>query len=335
MPSHIYCKAKTVITGLTLAVLSLLANHVFAQTVAEKNSGDSIIHLADPSIFNDGAAYYLYGTTEGKTGNGFLVYTSKDLAKWSLPATNEGYALKKGDVYGTKGFWAPQVFAFHNKFYMAYVANENIAFAQATSPAGPFTQLVKDSLPATVKQIDPFVFMDDDGKKYLFHVRLTNGNRIFVAEMNDDLTALIPGTLHECIAATEPWENTANAPWPVAEGPAVLKHDGIYYLVYSANDFRNPGYAVGYATSNSPLGPWKKFEGNPVISKKITGINGPGHGDFFKSGNELYYVLHTHNSNSGVSPRKTAIIKFKFIANESGPALLTADQESFHFLPGN
>ncbi|WP_149273550.1 hypothetical protein [Pareuzebyella sediminis] len=36
--------------------------------------------------------------------------------------------------------------------------------------------------------------------------------------------------------------------WPVTEGPTVLKHKGLYYLIYSANDFRNPDYPFGFVT---------------------------------------------------------------------------------------
>ncbi len=93
-----------------------------------------------------------------------------------------GTHFAKGMRLARKGFWAPQIFVYKNKFYMAYTANEQIAIAESESPLGPFTQTKKDSLASTLKQIDPFVFFDDDGKKYLYHVRLTNGNRIFVAE---------------------------------------------------------------------------------------------------------------------------------------------------------
>ncbi len=75
-------------------------------------------------------------------------------------------------------------------------------------------------------------------------MKLQNGNRIFVAEMKPDLSDVVPGTEKECIASTEGWENTAGACWPVAEGPTVLKHKNLYYLIYSANDFRNKDYAV-------------------------------------------------------------------------------------------
>ncbi|MFD3002387.1 glycoside hydrolase family 43 protein [Pontibacter toksunensis] len=301
-----------------------------AQDVAEGNN----IHLADPTVFYHKGTYYLYGTVEGNSGKGFEVYTSEDLKSWEGPkGVRDGFALSKEDAYGTEGFWAPQVFNHQGKFYMAYTANENIAIAESSSPLGPFTQQVKEPLAAPVKQIDPFVFIDDDGRKYLYHVRLNDGNRIFVAEMTDDMSGIKDETLREAIAAEEPWENTANAGWPVAEGPTVLKHKGMYYMIYSANDFRNPDYAVGYATSQSPLGPWVKQVSSPVISTKNIGEKGTGHGDFVKDkrGN-LIYVFHTHQSDTVVGPRKTALIKAEFSKNpDGGEEILTVDPHSFFY----
>ena len=292
----------------------------------------SVISLADPTIFPYKGVYYLYGTVEGNADNGFQVYHSRDLKNWRLATNNNGYALERGLAFGSVGFWAPQVFVSNGKFYMAYVANEQIAIAQSDSPEGPFTQVVKQPLEAPVKQIDPFIFVDDDGKTYLYHVRLTGGNKIFVAQMTDDFSAIVPQTLRECIAATEPWENTEQTSWPVAEGPSVLKRNGVYYLFYTANEFRNPDYAVGYATSNHPLGPWKKFEGNPILNKNMIGINGTGHGDFFNKGKELFYVFHTHYSNNNVRPRKSALIKVKFQKTGTGPDKLLMDKASFYTL---
>lgn len=289
------------------------------------------IHLADPSIFVHKGKYYLYGTGDQNAGQGFRVYVSQDLKTWKLSDLNDGYALKKGEVFGDKGFWAPQVFQHAGKYYMAYTANENIAIAESDDPAGPFTQKEKISLQAPVKQIDPFVFIDDDGKKYLYHVRLDKGNRIFVAEMEDDLSAIKPETLRECIAAEQPWENTTGK-WPVAEGPSIIKRKDIYYLFYSANDFRNPDYAVGYATSNNPLGPWTKHDANPILNKQTIGQNGTGHGDFFTMNKQLYYVFHTHNSEIKVGPRKTAVIKVKFDKPKKSSGQWRVEKESFIFL---
>ncbi|WP_153795986.1 glycoside hydrolase family 43 protein [Foetidibacter luteolus] len=291
------------------------------------SQADSIL-LADPTIFYHDGTYYLYGTFNGP--GGFPVYTSADLQHWQ----KKGNALTKGDSYGTKGFWAPQVVEQNHKFYLAYTANEQIAIAEAESPLGPFRQKQTYHIAGDQRKIDPFIFVDDDGKKYLYHVRLTNGNRIFVARMKDDLSDMDTTTLQECINGAEYWENTQAVSWPVTEGPTVLKHNGLYYMLYSANDFRNIDYAVGYATSTSPMGPWQKYRGNPIISRRNTGVNGTGHGDLFKAkdGN-LYYVFHVHNSGSAVSPRKTTIVKIAFVKDDSGgPDKIIINEKSFTYL---
>lgn len=269
------------------------------------------IYLADPTIFSDNGTYYLYGTSP-LSNNGFWVYKSKDLQHWDGPAgAVDGYALW-GNTYGTKGFWAPQVFKYGGRYGMAYTANEQIAIAWADSPLGPFVQDKPAMIPAKTKEIDPFIFFDDDGKKYMYHVRLINGNRIYVAEMNDDMRSLKEETARECISVNEDgWENTEKSKWGVSEGPTVVKLDGTYYMFYSCNDYRNINYAVGYATAKSPLGPWKKHK-KPIISRQLTGENGTGHGDLFRDADGRWmYVLHTHNSNSQVGPRRTAIVELK------------------------
>ena len=325
-------QVKSILTGITSILLLLVMAQCGRIPATVKGREAENIYLADPSVYQQKGIFYLYGTVEGRSGDGFQAFASRDLKQWKLIGHNDGYVLRKGDAFGTAGFWAPQVFPYRDKFYMAYVANENIALAESSSPAGPFVQTTKEPLAAPVKQIDPFVFFDDDGKKYLYHVRLIGGNKIFVAELKDDLSGINSETLRECIAATEDWEHTAKTGWPVAEGPSVLKHKAVYYLLYTANDFRNPDYAVGYATSNSPLGPWKKWSGNPIMHKKHIGENGTGHGDFFRQGKNLFYVFHTHNRADKVGPRKTALVKVRFEKSKDGPDLLRIEPSSFHFL---
>ncbi|MXV16372.1 family 43 glycosylhydrolase [Pedobacter sp. HMF7056] len=302
----------------------------FAQSASPAIEKQDTLFLADPTIFADKGTYYLYGTG---SNNGFQVYTSADLKTWSAPAgKRNGFALLKGESYGTRGFWAPQIFKYRNLYYMAYTADEHIAIAQSDSPLGPFTQKEIRPLSGPVKQIDPFIFIEN-GKAYLYHVRLTNGNRIFVAPMKSDLSDVEAGEAVECISGTQPWENTANAGWPVTEGPTVIKHNKLYYLFYSANDFRNIDYAMGYATSASPLGPWKKYRGNPVISRNVLNVNGTGHGDFFTANDgTLSYVFHVHRSQTKVSPRATVLIKAKFTKEKGQPDKLTIDPSSFSYL---
>lgn len=298
-------------------------------TISERPKFGNIL-LADPTIFNDNGTYYLYGTggMTGHKGDGFEVYKSSDLKNWEGPCgADDGYCLKQSDAtWGTTGFWAPQVFKKDGKYYFIYTANEQIAVATSDSPLGPFVQDKAACIPAEKKEIDPFVFFD--GKKtYMYHVRLQDGNRIFVSEMNKDMKSLKENTTRECIHAEGGWENTAKSGWPVSEGPTVVKIGKTYYMFYSCNDFRNLDYAVGYATSTSPMGPWKKHE-TPIIIRGVIGANGTGHGDLFKnSAGEWQYVFHTHFSNSVVSPRKTAVVTLDFDGTE-----FKLREGSFHYL---
>ena len=94
-----------------------------------------------------------------------------------------------------------------------------------------------------------------------------------------------------------------------AEGSTTLRTvdtqgNPLYYLTYSANNFENEYYGVGYATSHSPLGPWRKSRTNPVLSQDpAKGLYSTGHGSVVDSpdGTEHYYVHHGRPSTE--SPR--------------------------------
>ena len=292
------------------------------------DSKKEILTEADPTIFLDeDGTYYLYGTGSN-SDYGFYVYQSTDLNTWQGPVGNaNGFCLTGATSFGTTGFWAPQVFKKGNTYYIFYTANEQIAVAMSNSPKGPFSQKNKIAVATPGKAIDPFIFFDTDGKVYLYHVRLQEGNRIFVAEMTDDLMGIKEETATECIHATEQWENTAQVSWGVTEGPTVLHIGDTYYMFYSANDFRNIDYAVGVATSKSPYGPWTKTT-QSVINRANIGYYGTGHGDIFKDAqNNWNYVFHTHNSFTEVSPRKTAIVGLK----QQGTSFCISDN-TFHYL---
>ena len=85
-----------------------------------------------------------------------------------------------------------------------------------------------------------------------------------------------------------------------AEGSTVLKtrtRDGRprYFLTYSANNYQNRFYGVGYAVADSPLGPWRKSPDNPVLQEDPgAGMYSTGHGSVIASpdSSQLYYVHH-------------------------------------------
>ena len=279
-------------------------------------SKEEQIAFADPTIVRQGANYYLTGTTN-TIPQGFSMLVSKDLKNW----TSTGPLLTEGpQVYGDKGFWAPQLYLNGKTWQLAYTANEQVAVAESPSLTGPFTQKQVKPVDASEKNIDPFIFTDDDGKTYLYHVRFNNGNYLWVAAYDKNTMSIDPSTLKQCLGNTEAWENSPDYPAaPIMEGPTVIKHKGKYYLFYSANHFMSRDYAVGYAVADSPMGPWHKPANNRIIHRSIVGENGSGHGDVFadKKGN-LFYVYHVHNSNHAVSPRLTRIVPLHFIPSNDG-----------------
>ncbi|HPU24612.1 MAG TPA: glycoside hydrolase family 43 protein [Phycisphaerae bacterium] len=220
---------------------------------------------ADPHVIRYQGRYYLYPTLDCR---GYEVFVSDDLVRWE----------HKGKCFRDKrgGVWAPDV--FHNtrgdgKFYLYYTVDDAqsgklIGVAVADSPLGKFI----DKGPLIKGAIDAHLFQDDDGKMYLYHVPTSAGyNRIAVQPMADPLTKT--GEPKTLIEPTDAWERHGA---PIAEGPWMLKHKGLYYLMYSGSPADGPHYAIGYATAKSPMGPFTKYPGNP-IAQQGNGVFGPGH----------------------------------------------------------
>ena len=75
-------------------------------------------------------------------------------------------------------------------------------------------------------------------------------------------------------------------------------------MMYSANFFGGQNYAVGYAVSDNPLGPFVKAENNPVLEKNTENggdVTGTGHNMMFRSkdGKKMYTVYHGRTQKTG------------------------------------
>lgn len=270
---------------------------------------------ADPFVLLVDGTYYHYATNDP---DGYHVQVSTDLIHWE----DRGYCLHKNDVQGEKWFWAPEILATHGKYYMVYTADEHLGLAIADAPTGPFVQKKKGWL-SERHAIDGHLEVGADGCVYLYYVRFDGGNVIYgtkLAETVDEFVALAEagelaiGEEVRLLAAEEPWETHMGK---VAEGPFILQHGGKYYLTYSANDYQSPLYAVGYAVSDTPLGTYKKYAGNPILVGHGDMV-GTGHHSFTttKDGKDLLCVYHCHNSRNEIHPRLTCIAPAGFVAGE-------------------
>jgi len=277
---------------------------------------------ADPYILYHDGMYYLYSTNA--VNSGYKVFTSANLKTWE----DRGLCLKTADVYGeptsSAGFWAPEVYNYNGKFYLIYTVNEHLGIAVADSPLGPFVSPKQSYINNNKKEIDGHLFFDDDGKVYIYFVRCGSdvgpgkGNEIFAAEFDMETFTY---KNERCILYPEnkgSWEWLGNYGY-VAEGPAILKHEGRYYLTYSANGYTSQNYAIGLAISDSPLGTYVKYKNNPILEmSKTNNVYGPGHHAFTYSpdGTELFIVYHRHASATSVHSRVTCIDRAYFTLDE-------------------
>ncbi|MFB5944740.1 glycoside hydrolase family 43 protein [Albibacterium profundi] len=276
------------------------------------------VPFGDPFILLYDGVYYAYGTN---AADGIEVYTSDDLLTWK--AAEQRLALDKKDTWGDRWFWAPEVYHVNGKFYMYYSADEHICVATSNSPLGPFIQEVKEPMISGEKCIDNSLFIDDDGKPYLFFDRFNDGLNIWVAELEDDLKTIKTETMKKCINVSQEWEEV----WPrVNEGPYVLKHDGKYYMTYSANSYESQFYGIGYATADHVNGPWTKYEGNPILQMPGD-LVGVGHSAMFedKEG-QLRIVFHSHRSKDKIHPRFMNISTVSF-EEKDGETIMVIDPD--------
>lgn len=296
-----------------------------------------VTNIGDPFIIKGKAGkYYMYATSSHL---GFKVWSSSDLSNWK----DEGLAYTASEKsFGKESFWAPEVVEHEGKYYMYYTAmwknNDSLRIGVAVSetPTGPFEDVSdKPMFDFGYAAIDGSVFIDEDGKKYFYYSRDCSENiidgryesHIYATELNDDMVSL-KGEAKEVTRPDQDWEKMSEGEYYWNEGPVVFKRNGIYYLMYSANCFASKAYSVGYAAAASPLGPFKKYEKNPVLSAEVSGISGSGHNHIFMSpdGKEMFTVYHTHtNPNEGGGNRQLNIDRMGFREDGSiyvnGPTL--------------
>jgi beta-xylosidase len=214
--------------------------------------------------------------------------------------------------------------------------NFRIGVAVADKPTGPYSDLYnRPVFDPGYPIIDANIFFED-GRVYLYYSRCCYKNPveselaewarskgmfdeieeswIYGVELKPDFSDIIgepqlllrpPLTMDD--AQTE-WESRSvtsgeiNRRW--TEGSYIFKKNDTYYMMYSANYFGGQNYAVGYATSESPLGQFTKAANNPVLQKNVEQggiVTGTGHNSVTWSpdGKEMLCVYHGRTSATG------------------------------------
>ncbi|MFC0772372.1 family 43 glycosylhydrolase [Terrimonas alba] len=265
-------------------------------------------YYADPDILYSEKTkkYYIYPTSDGFTnwaGTYFKTFSSADLVNWKDEGTI--LDLEKDVSWAKRNAWAPCIIEKkindQYKYFFYFTAAQKIGVAVADDPAGPFVDSGKpliDQFPEGVRsgqQIDPDVFTDPaTGKNYLYW----GNGYMAVAELNDDMVSLKPGTTRVITPDST-----------FREGTHVLYRNGIYYFMWSEDDTRSENYRVRYGTTASPTGKINVPANNLVIAKDVaSGIYATGHHSVIQvpGKDEWYIVYHRFNYPNGINMGEAA-----------------------------
>lgn len=331
-----------------IALMGLAAGLLPATSHAD-NPIVQTYYTGDPAsmVTSDGVFYAYTGHDEdiiekapGQTYNFFTMrdwraYSTTDMVNW----VDHGTVLKLSDFKWADQVdaraWAAQVCERDGKFYYyicAVMSSEykkeagingyfGIGVAVADNPNGPFTDpLGKPLIAAGSSDIDPTVYIDDDGQAYLYYSQ----NPLKYVLLNEDMISYKsnPGIVSHQAAD---WGLTGyiEGPWFYAR-----KNDAgekIYYMVYAGGSGTED---IRYATSDSPIGPWN-YRGVIMNPGSLSAVeDGQTHSSFtihpgiteYKG--HSYYIYHNAALANGQGyHRSTAIEEFTYEADGSIPLM--------------
>jgi GH43 family beta-xylosidase len=269
---------------------------------------------ADPFVLRYLNEYWCYSTGFCADGRCFGVFHSLDLVDWQ----EFGSVMDPIDDCSSC-YWAPEVSYNNGRFLMYYAVGDGekmqIRVAVAEHPTGPFLDAGK-SLTSDDFAIDPHVFEDDDGMRYLFYAT------DFLAEDRVGTGTVCDRMLDPFTLEGNPWPVTrarydwqvfdpqraekGGVRWHTVEGPFVLKHKGIYYQMFSAGNWQNNSYGVSYAISDRvTASDWKQVADGELILPVLRSIPGkvfgPGHNSVVYGPDlqQPFCVYHRWSDDSG------------------------------------
>ncbi|MBD8531035.1 MULTISPECIES: glycoside hydrolase family 43 protein [unclassified Massilia] len=225
------------------------------------------IFTADPAVLVDGGRLYLYtGRDEAEVGteryrmHEWRLYSTCDMRTWvdhGVPANVKTFAWAKSDAYAADVVKRGARYYLYAPVKHGAVKGMAIGVAVADRPTGPFVDargsaLVTNDMtretPNDWDDIDPAVFVDDDGQAYLYF-----GNKVLkYAKLKPNMIEL-DGPIHTV------------GLFDFEEAPYLHKRNGVYYLSY-ASGFPE---SIVYATGPGPTGPWT-YRGLIMEKNKVT-----------------------------------------------------------------
>lgn len=240
----------------------------YTYAIYNANEGLSYRSGADPAVVTFKGEYYMFVTRS------MGYWHSTDMTNWEFITPEKWYF---------QGCNAP---AAHNyKDSVLYVTGD---------PSGSMSILYTDNpkkgdwkpTPFILNDLqDPDLFIDDDGKAYMFWGS-SNLYPIRGKELDRTKNFKPVGKTAELFKLDgdkHGWERFGENHSDTKlkgymEGAWLTKHNNKYYMQYAAPGTEFNVYGDGVYTSDSPLGPYTYAPNNPVSYKPGGFINGAGHG---------------------------------------------------------
>jgi len=286
-------------------------------------------YTADPAPMVYNGRVYLYTThdEDGSTWftmNEWRCYSSAEMVNW----TDHGSPLHYTDFEWARGdAWAGQCIERHGKFYFYVPISKKggwnaVGVAVSDSPTGPFKDPLGHPLVETgTGDIDPTVFIDDDGQAYLYW-----GNPyLWYVKLNEDMISYDQevGIVQVQLTAEGFGHREGGdpkRPTLYEEGPWFYKRNGLYYMVFAASGIPEN---IAYSTSTSPTGPWT-FRGIIMPTQGTSFTNHPGVCDF--RGRSYFFYHNGALPGGGGFTRSVCLEEFTYNPDGSFPTIdMTAE----------
>lgn len=265
----------------------------------------------EPRVFGD--RIYIYGSHDSAGTDEFCDYKLK---VWSASVDDLNNWVCHGDIFHTRPdrdhttdvnytenrLFAPDVIEKNGKYYLYnYIFNAKGCVAVSDRPEGPFKLLshYKYDIEKHYDDgtfIDPGVFIDDDGRVYLYCGYLGS----YMVELNpENMYEVIDETYIENII---PADKEVEEDQRFFEGCSVRKVGDTYYMIYSPS----VSSRLVYATSKSPRGPFK-YRGC-LVDNGAAYPGGNNHGSICKI-NEQWYLFYHRMTNGSIMSRRACVEK--------------------------
>lgn len=250
------------------------------------------VYIPDPSarVFEDGRMY-IYGsldvTDDDYCSDHYHVLSSDDLCHWTL---------KENAFKWKETLYAPDAWYKDGRYYLYFDCPGGAEWvAEGKNPDGPFRKAVQIE---GLDQIDPCIFIDDDGQAYYYWGQFSGKG----ARMNPDLKTLDMSTMVDGLVT--------EGDHYFHEGSFVFKRGKYYYYTYASVRRQNQPTCLSYAMSESPLGPYE-YKGEIIDNAGCDPGVWNNHGSVVKFKGQ-WYVLYHRSTHGTRFMRKACIEPLEF-----------------------